>query len=164
MALHQAQSAGSDNRARRPRGKPQLDVVAAGQFFCDFAGCKSKQKGFRRPEHLKRHMRTHFEQKRLDCPFFGPGKCKQSFTADRSDNYRVHVKLHALPGKNKRTKYFPEAEIIVAQWAAEKSLKPETGKAIDDVVERSSSRSSRQSTSLPNSKAEMDVDFDFCEL
>lgn len=161
MALHQAQSTESTLRARKAQRKqPQLDVVAAGRFFCDFKGCKSKQQGFRRQEHLKRHKKTHLVIKNLQCC-----SCDKTFGEDRSDNFGAHVRLHTKPGrKNARTKFCLKAVALVAKWDSEKVRKGGVRKTAS-VGGSGTGRSTRQSTTLPSStKMDMDMDFEFNQL
>jgi hypothetical protein len=114
VALHRIQSIGS-SRVRKQSKRSSLvtskvDCVAKGQFRCDYPGCKS-ERGFKRHEHLKRHQKTHVAPKDLHCPF-----CIKSFQLDRFDNYQAHVRLHNSNKKGARTKYFPEAQLLIDSW------------------------------------------------
>jgi hypothetical protein len=63
--------------------------------FCDHPGCN---KAFGKPEHLKRHMKTHTNIKEYHC--FVPD-CPRQFP--RNDNFREHVWSHVYrPGKKGR--------------------------------------------------------------
>lgn len=111
--LHRIQGS---SRVRKTENKGRginVNIVPGGQFRCDFPGCKSEH-AFKRQEHLKRHKKTHTAEKDLQCRF-----CPKKFQADRSDNYRSHVKLHARYKKGTRTKYFPEAAEEVKSWGKE---------------------------------------------
>jgi hypothetical protein len=145
-ALHRVQSTGSSGRIHKPLRNSKLDIVAAGLFHCDVKGCKS-QKGFRRQEHLKRHKKTHYNQKDLNCEF-----CPKAFQLDRTDNYRSHVRLHAKVGnKGTRTKYFPKADEMVRRWDEEKERKNGNEKLNSLMSQSVGSRSTRRSTTLQSS-------------
>lgn len=107
VALHRIQS-GSDERRAQRKIRRQANIFGNGtvRFHeaarkeCSYQGCGKK---FRRPEHLKRHQRTHESKECFTCTF-----CYKGF--GRSDNLKQHVSLHADPNKKSaRTKYFPEA-------------------------------------------------------
>jgi zinc finger protein BrlA len=67
---------------------------------CKVAGCNAR---FQRQEHLKRHEKTHFEERVYICQF-----CDRKF--GRSDNLKSHTRLHTNPSKkSSRTLYFPGA-------------------------------------------------------
>lgn len=53
-------------------------------YECSFDFCRRK---FKRLEHLKRHLRTHTQEKPFDCI-----KCSRSFS--RQDNLVQHLRTH----------------------------------------------------------------------
>lgn len=58
--------------------------------------CESCSRGFRRAEHLKRHMKTHTNERPFQCPV---SSCSRAFA--RNDNLKAHIKTHAKKeGKN----------------------------------------------------------------
>jgi hypothetical protein len=120
VALQRVQSV-SNSVPRIRKGRqivPKIERVAAGAFYCDFPGCKSEKKGFKRHEHLKRHQRTHGEQKPFKCKF-----CNRNFFEDRTDNYRSHLERHTFKDKKgARTPYFPEAAAELAAWKRKRNL------------------------------------------
>lgn len=112
-ALHRIQD--KTIKRRKTESPPTgMSWVKAGNYFCDYPGCaKSKNHGFMRQEHLKRHKLTHSAPKDLACPF---PPCTKRWQMDRKDNWKVHVKLHATPDKkNKRTPFVPEAVEFLAK-------------------------------------------------
>ncbi|KAI9732491.1 MAG: hypothetical protein M1818_007529 [Claussenomyces sp. TS43310] len=111
--LHRVQGSSRVRKAENKARAINVNIVPGGQFRCDFPGCKSEH-AFKRQEHLKRHKKTHTAEKDLQCQF-----CPKKFQADRSDNYRSHVKLHARCKKGTRTKFFPEAVAEVKSWGKE---------------------------------------------
>jgi hypothetical protein len=112
-ALHRVQSLRASRIrkvSKRPQVKAKIERVPAGLFHCNFEGCKSEQKGFKRHEHLKRHQRTHTDNRQIQCQF-----CTRMLQLDRADNYKSHVWLHTIPKELKRgsrTEYFPEAQAL----------------------------------------------------
>lgn len=112
-ALHHVQSLGASRIrkvSKRSQVKAKIERVPAGLFHCNFEGCKSEQKGFKRHEHLKRHQRTHTDNRQIQCQF-----CPKMFQLDRMDNYKSHLCLHTIPKEFKRgsrTDYFPEAQAL----------------------------------------------------
>jgi hypothetical protein len=98
--------------------KFKVDHVAVGVHKCTIPGCKS-ERGFKRLEHLKRHQKTHHDEKGLKCRY-----CQKIlFQVDRLDNYRQHVYRHATPDrKGKRTKFHAKAMAEVETWKEAKAL------------------------------------------
>ena len=71
--------------AKKTPGPKALASEGRKPHPCRIPGC---QKGFKRPEHLKRHTRTvHWGERPFDCP-----KCRKPFS--RLDNMLTHAKLH----------------------------------------------------------------------
>ncbi|RPB13708.1 hypothetical protein P167DRAFT_485649 [Morchella conica CCBAS932] len=56
--------------------------------MCKEKGCLRK---FKRPEHLRRHARTHTQERPYKC-----GVCGRPFS--RSDNLKAHLRTHMKPG------------------------------------------------------------------
>jgi zinc finger protein BrlA len=117
VALHHIQESAeldkgkADRRARR-RVKQEvrncllpnnIPVVSRATKSCLWEGCG---KNFKRQEHLKRHERVHTNQDRYPCLC-----CQRIFS--RTDNLKVHVKLHmdAYNKKTSRTNPHADAEM-----------------------------------------------------
>jgi hypothetical protein len=130
-ALHRIQETCrvSKRRVKAEGFESGISRVAAGVYFCTFTGCqKSKCTGFKRPEHLKRHLLTHTQAKDLGCPF-----CPKCFQNDRTDNWKVHIGLHALPDKKgKRTKFHKDAPAFYAKLVKESAKEAAEKKAADN--------------------------------
>jgi hypothetical protein len=143
-ALHRVQS--SSARVHKQQIKlPQFEVdhVAVGAHKCTVPGCKS-ERGFKRLEHLKRHQKTHYEKKEIKCKY-----CKNDLSqSDRPDNYRAHVRLHAIPyRKGKRTKFYPEAKAEVAGWDETKAHR---ARAKSSPAAKAVKPNSRRNTRIPS--------------
>jgi hypothetical protein len=123
-ALHRVQETCRINKLRVKNESfgNGISRVAAGEYFCNFPGCqKSKNRGFTRQEHLKRHLLTHTQARDLGCPF-----CHKCFQSDRKDNWKAHIKLHALPDKKaKRTQFDPNAVVLYAKLMRESEKEKE---------------------------------------
>ncbi|KAJ9115418.1 hypothetical protein QFC22_005175 [Naganishia vaughanmartiniae] len=78
-------SAGSDSGSAGPPGR---------MFQCPLETCGRL---FKRLEHLKRHVRTHTQERPYTCTYCGKG-------FSRSDNLTQHVKIHAKAGNRERSR------------------------------------------------------------
>ncbi|KAI1745600.1 hypothetical protein F4680DRAFT_465520 [Xylaria scruposa] len=89
----------SQNALNRP-----VAVIEAGLHVCRLGGCEGNR-GFKRHEHLKRHINTvHFklaEHRCAFCWFFGCG----TKPFNRFDNFRQHVGLHCKKDGSGRTRF-----------------------------------------------------------
>jgi hypothetical protein len=160
-ALHRVQDSGRvtkrSNQAAQNYNADgiQIDsVVEKGLYHCNWLGCKSKGK-FTRPEHLKRHMKIHTEQKDVACPFCKVTSKPKYFQRARKDNLKAHIILHTNPEpqKGKRTKYFPEAAAYLRELEAsikEDKLNAESEKnsALKPAAEIAISNSRRNATRI----------------
>jgi hypothetical protein len=101
-----------NGRAEVRRYGLQINTAERGTHRCVWEGCTNS---FKRSEHLKRHLDTHRGEKRYPCEICtNPGKI-----FNRTDNLRVHYKLHDMPetvkNKSSRTRYDPRAAGLLAK-------------------------------------------------
>lgn len=85
---------GEELPRQKQRGKSapiREDSMADRPFVCSFKECS---RGFKRLEHLKRHLKMHTGEKPFKCSY--PG-CNRMFS--RSDNLHSHYKIHNIPQK-----------------------------------------------------------------
>ncbi|KAI9741788.1 MAG: hypothetical protein M1834_000174 [Cirrosporium novae-zelandiae] len=100
--------------------EPDMDapytVIEKGKDIhrCMIDGCESRDKSFRRPEHLKRHMRKHTGEDVHKCPL-----CDK--TIKRNDNLKAHVKRHITGART--TKKEPEARRLLEKMELKKKEK-----------------------------------------
>lgn len=73
-------------------GKPILQNSAAKGFSCPLLPCGRQ---FKRLEHLKRHVRTHTQERPYEC-----SRCAKRFS--RSDNLTQHHKTHEKQDRGER--------------------------------------------------------------
>jgi len=76
---------------------PNLGISGASQqkgFSCPLFAC---QRVFKRLEHLKRHVRTHTQERPYECT-----RCAKRFS--RSDNLTQHIKTHEKADRGERMK------------------------------------------------------------
>ncbi|KAI9145573.1 STE like transcription factor-domain-containing protein [Paraphysoderma sedebokerense] len=78
--------------ASQSGSKDQIAETKA--FHCPEAGCG---RGFKRYEHLRRHMRIHSGERPFKCPV---ESCGKGFS--RSDNLSQHMKVHAAQAERTR--------------------------------------------------------------
>ncbi|KAI0543554.1 hypothetical protein F4679DRAFT_592751 [Xylaria curta] len=105
----------SQNAYERP-----VTIIEAGLHKCLEESCENKR-GFKRQEHLKRHVITvHLKQYIRQCPF-----CNAR-PFNRDDNFRQHIKLHCKVDGSGRTPYDPRAPAYLAEL--ELRIKPRNNK------------------------------------
>ena len=75
-------------------------IKATNKFKCTHPDCKDK--GFKRAEHLKRHMKCHSDMRPFKCELCGRG-------FSRSDNRRAHYDTHGNKTKG-RNAYYEECD------------------------------------------------------
>ncbi|KAI0862540.1 hypothetical protein F4860DRAFT_523263 [Xylaria cubensis] len=105
--------------SRNAYGRP-VTVIGAGLHKCEFKGCEAKR-GFKRQEHLKRHVDTvHLRRSRCWCSF-----CS-AHVFNRFDNFRQHIGLHTRANGTGRTRFDPCASPFL--FLLEASIKPRNNK------------------------------------
>ncbi|KAK6073718.1 C2H2 finger domain-containing protein [Seiridium cupressi] len=105
--LHRIQNGGKVTKRGRYGSTlgPNIGQIKPGTHKCQMPECVGK-KGYKRSEHLKRHMESvhNPDANTVQCEY-----CGHNF--NRKDNWKQHLLLHTKSARSAtaRTNYFPEA-------------------------------------------------------